>query len=170
MSIVNKFLVHGSLDNRNRVCCGRKRSKRAAEGLRKIRESISKDGKKSLRKVAQETGCSRSTAQRALRSDLGMTPYKIPIHQRLEERNRQARMACCAWSSRKCDRNASFDKIWFSDESHFYLLNVTARTIASGQIRDLVHFMKDSAVRGEVHSMVCHQWRGRNRAILVRGQ
>ena len=96
LSVVHKFLAHGSLANRNRGRSGRKRSKRSADAAKRVKEITTSDPRTSIRKVAQEAGCSWFTAHRTLRDDLGLTPYKIAAHQQLNERDRHARMTFSA--------------------------------------------------------------------------
>ena len=80
LGVVHKFLREGSVENLNKRFSGRKRSARTPEATAKAQDAIAKSPKKSCRRLAQELGISRATAQRLLRNDLSLFPYKIYIH------------------------------------------------------------------------------------------
>ena len=65
---------------------------------------------------------SRTTTHRLLKKTLGLTPYKITVHQSLTEVHCEERIAFCMWLKQKCDLSDDFiNNLWFSDEAHFHL-------------------------------------------------
>ena len=111
--------------------------------------------KKSLRRLGQELGCSKATAQRIAATDLKLYPYKITVHQKLEECDENARKRFSAWFLRKCETTAAFvDNVWFSDEAHFHL---------DGRVNSQNHRFWATAAPEEVaqrplHSKKCTAW------------
>ena len=122
LSLTEKFLATGSLENQKRERCGAKRTKRTPVAALKARQILTATPRTPLKQLAQQLGCSYSTAQRMARTDLKLHPYKISIHQKLRNCDEEARKRYCAWFTRKCNVSPQFlENIWFSDEAHFHL-------------------------------------------------
>ena len=61
-------------------------------------------------------------AQRILRNDLNLTPFHIQVKQRLKPADYVARMEMCERFLQADAEDEDFiNRVWFSDESHFYL-------------------------------------------------
>ena len=117
-----KFLGTGNVANRNRGRYGAKSTKRTAAAALKTRQIMTSAPKTPLKKLAQQLGCSYSTAQRMARTDLKLYPYKISIHQKLHNCDEEARKRYCGRFVRKCHGCAQLiENIWFADEAHFHL-------------------------------------------------
>uniref|UniRef100_A0A1I7RU52 DDE_3 domain-containing protein n=1 Tax=Bursaphelenchus xylophilus TaxID=6326 RepID=A0A1I7RU52_BURXY len=74
----------------------------------------------SMRKIARETGLSRTSVRRMAKDVLKLKPYKLQKVQRLTERDKKVRLERC----RKLKRRAAgqvWEKILFSDEKLFSL-------------------------------------------------
>ena len=81
LNIVNKFLTRGNVCNNNKGRSGRKRSQRTPANVDRVRAALQRSPNKSMRRLGQEVGCSRATAQRIARVDAELFPYKVSIHQ-----------------------------------------------------------------------------------------
>ena len=120
-AIVHKCLEKGSFGNLKHKR-GAKKTRRTPAAAQKAKEIMMAEPKKSFRRLGQELGCSKATAQRIAATDLKLYPYKITVHQQLEECDENARKRFSAWFLRKCETTAAFvDNVWFSDEAHFHL-------------------------------------------------
>ena len=104
LSLTEKFLATGSLENQMRGRCGAKRTKRTQQVALKARQILTLAPKTPLKQLGQQLGCSYSTAQRMARTDLKLHPYKIAIHQKLRNCDEEARKRYCAWFLRKKPR------------------------------------------------------------------
>ena len=155
LSLTEKFLATGSLENKKRGRCGAKRTKRTPAAAQKARQILSSAPKTPLKQLSQQLGCSYSTAQRMARTDLQLRPYKKSIHQKLRDCDEKARKRYCAWFSRKCNASAQFlENIWFSDEAHFHL---------DGRVNSQNHRFWSTEPPEEVaerplHSQKCTAW------------
>ena len=122
LSLVEKFLAHGSVENLRKGRCGRKKTKRTPDNVEKTQKALQRSPNKSLRRLSQELGCSKTTAQRLARTDCQLFPYKVSVHQTLTESDKQARMLYSGWFLRNCDDDSDFlHQIWFTDEANFHL-------------------------------------------------
>lgn len=100
---------------------GRKRIRDEAY-LEKVRESVEMSPGRSTRRRSQELGICRSTLLRALKQDLKKFPYRISVHQKLTEVDKQNREAMSKVLMDKIENHGSFLKmLWTSDEAHCYL-------------------------------------------------
>lgn len=122
LRLQEKFLANGSIQNQRKGRSGRKRSRRTPEGISKVKAMISTSPSKSIRKLAQEAGTSHTTIRQILREDLNLYPYKITMHQTLNECDKGQRLAFSRWLKEKTDADPDFlNRIIFSDEAHFHL-------------------------------------------------
>jgi len=125
---VKSFKTHGSVENKHRKSnsrpshSGRPLSVRTPEKIKEVNDSVANDPKKSLQRRSLELGIKKTSLMRILTSDLKLRAYKIQFHQRLSNANAQDRIAACRWFVERCEQDASFlERIWFSDEAHFFL-------------------------------------------------
>ena len=122
LSLVEKFLAHASVENLTKGRCGRKKTKRTLDNAEKIQKALQRSPNNSLRRLSQELGCSKTTAQRLARIDCQLFPYKVSVHQTLTESDKQARMLYSGWFVRSCDDDGDFlQQVWFTDEANFHL-------------------------------------------------
>jgi hypothetical protein len=73
--------------------------------------------RKSLQRLSQETGLSRSTCQRAAKK-AGLHVYRFTVVQELKQQDYDKRMTYCHWFQTFIDENPRIlDYTWFSDEA-----------------------------------------------------
>ena len=122
LRLQEKFLRDGTVLNQHKGNSGRPNSKRTPETISKVKSVICKDPKKSVRKVAQEVGTSHSTVRRILRKDLELFPYKMSVHHKLSDIDKQQRIVFADWLKKKIAYDPGFlEGVWFNDEAHFHL-------------------------------------------------
>ena len=86
---VNKFRKQGSVLNANkksedrRTHSGRPRSARTDANVDRVRDSVARSPKKSLRRRSQQLGMSSASVRRILVIDLKLHPYRIQIKHQL---------------------------------------------------------------------------------------
>ena len=121
-NIVETFMIKGSVQNLNKGRSGRKRTKRTYENAKKTREALQRSPNKSLRRLSQELGCSKTMAHTLARTEGKLFPYKVSVHQTLSEADKVSRKRYSGWLLRMCDTDNEFPhNIWFSDEANFHL-------------------------------------------------
>jgi hypothetical protein len=77
--------------------------------------------KKSLHRISQESGLSRSTCQRAAKN-AKLHAYRISVVHELKEPDQVKRVAYCPWFQTLLKKNPGIlDYTWFSDEAWFHL-------------------------------------------------
>ncbi len=118
--VVKQFEEHGSVLDRRSSNQGRPRSSRSDENVAEVMQVIGETPQRSVRRVHSDiTNTSSVTSvYRALRFDLKLTPYKIPVLQLLKESDVNQRLDFSTWITDNAD---ILENIWFSDESHFFL-------------------------------------------------
>ena len=122
LRITEKFIAHGTVQNQNKSTCGPKRTVSTSQTIKKLADAVRQKPKSSVRRLAKQTRVSRTTTHRLLKKTLGLTPYKITVHQSLTEVHCEERIAFCMWLKQKCDLSEDFiNNLWFSDEAHFHL-------------------------------------------------
>ena len=155
LSLTEKYIRVGSVSNLQKSFSGRKKWIRTAEKVQTIRTLVKNDPKKSHRRLGQEAGCSSSTAQRILRKDLQLYPYRLAVTNKLTEADKIARSAFCEWFLQKCRETVGFlENVWFTDEAHFYLdgrVNSQNNRIWSEKIPDEV-------AERQLHPPRCTAW------------
>jgi len=91
------------------------------EKVDKILEVFENKPKSSIRNVAKEVGVSYGSIQKTIKG-CGLYPYKIQLHQKLEDEDYAHRMMMCEDILIKIQNDIRFlDTIIFSDESTFNL-------------------------------------------------
>ena len=125
---VSDLKRHGSLENKNpfskfRVTnSGRRITQRTPEKIDIVRQSVQETHKKSIRRRSLQLGIPRESLRKILKIDLKFKPYTIEVRQRLTDAHKEARVEMCRWFLRELREDDSFhQRIWFSDEAHFYL-------------------------------------------------
>lgn len=129
----------------------RSRSVRSEEDIRQVEQSVLESPERSVRHRAQSLGLKRTTLNTILRKDLRFHPYRIQVRHKLtpEDKNRRVKMA--QWFT---EHPAVFDRLWFSDEAHFWL---------SGHVnsRNAVHWgskVPDKVLTKPLHSEKVSAW------------
>lgn len=92
----------------------------------RIRASLRRNPKKSLRKLAAETNSSLTSVQKIVRKNLKYKPYKIQRVQKLEVADFQSRLNFSDWCiERMNDNRIDFlNNLLISDEAHFDLTGI----------------------------------------------
>lgn len=122
LRIVRRFKGTGSVSDTHRP--GRPKTARSPENIKKADASIKENSKKSVRRRSQEMGLSKSSLSRILLKDLNLHPYKTQTMQTLSDSDKEARKEMCLWMKERLVQDDHWaDRIWFSDEAHFYLAN-----------------------------------------------
>lgn len=122
LRLTEHFLAFGTVQHKRKGNSGRKASIVTSENLAKINGVIQKQPKTSVRRLASLVGVSKSSVHRVLKTNLGLTPYKISSHQLLSKLDQEQRVKFCNWLKAKCCRSDHFlHNVWFSDEAHFHL-------------------------------------------------
>ena len=102
----------------------------------------------SLRRRSLELGIPHESLRRIIKLDLNCKPYHIQTHQRLTDAHKDARVAMCQWFLRELHEDDSFQqRIWFSDEAHFYL---------NGHVNNKNHVFWGSSAPGEMYEKGLH--------------
>ncbi len=76
----------------------------------------------SVRKLEVKTGINRGSVHNILKNELNYFPYKVQIGQTLTKDSEKKRVEFCEKMLKRLETDPDFiHKIWFTDESHFYL-------------------------------------------------
>ena len=122
------FKKFGTVENKNSKSkyresnSGRKLSKRTEDNIGIVHDSVEANHKMSIRRRSAMLNIPRESLRLIMKKDLKIKPYIIQVHQRLSRAHKAARVAMCQWILEKLNEDATFhEKIWFSDEAHFFL-------------------------------------------------
>ncbi|KAL5486542.1 hypothetical protein EMCRGX_G019037 [Ephydatia muelleri] len=86
LKVIAKLLEHGSVENRWKGNCGRKKTVRTAANIATIGNTMAATPTTSIRRLqAQNPGVTKSGIQRMLKKDLGMQGYRASLVQELKE-------------------------------------------------------------------------------------
>ncbi len=120
--LLMKFEKTGSVHDDKRGKVGLKRSACTLETVEHARQILKESPTKSIRRIAQEAGVSKSSLHCIVTEELHLYPYKIQMLQTFTPFSKQRRLAfvenlcvCLA------DHPSALPHIWFSDEAHFWL-------------------------------------------------
>ena len=116
--IYNRFCETGSVLDSNRS--GRPKIS-DEESTSPITEILQDNPKSTLTEISSATGVSRATISRRIKNDIGMFPYKIQIHQELQEYDFDRRVEMAEVLLPVLRNKAYEDLIFYSDEATFYL-------------------------------------------------
>jgi len=116
----HKFLSTGSVQSRNKGAQHTK-WKQTEEVVEDIRQSVIAEPKKSLRRRSSDFPISHMTLSRAIKGLKGR-PYALTTHQGISPQHQRDRVEMCKWFLARLEEDETFlQRVWFSDESHFYL-------------------------------------------------
>jgi len=97
------------------------RPKMSEETIQIVKDWLQASPKKSLRRISQESGLSRSTCQRAAKKSKLHACRTSVLHE-LKEPDQVKRVAYCRWFQTHLKENPGIlDYAWFSDEAWFHL-------------------------------------------------
>ena len=97
------------------------RPKTSGETIQNVKDQLQASPKKSLRRLSQELGLSRSTCQRAAKK-AKLHAYRISMLQELKEPDQVKGVAYCRWFQTHLKENPGIlDYTWFLDEAWFHL-------------------------------------------------
>ena len=71
---------------------GKKRTSRTNENIENVKQVMERSHQKSVRRLSQEVGVSKTSVHRILKLDLGLYPYKIKISQQIKENDKISRL------------------------------------------------------------------------------
>jgi len=84
------------------------------EMIQNVKDRLLASPKKSLRRLSQESGLSRSTRQRAAKK-AKLHAYRISVVHELKEPDQVKRVACCRWFQTLLKENPGIlDYTWFN--------------------------------------------------------
>jgi hypothetical protein len=78
------------------------------QSIERVGAAIKENPRSSVRRIAQETGNSRTTAHRIMRQAIGVFPYKIGKTFKQQEADKLKRVNFCLWLQQKVDENPHF--------------------------------------------------------------
>jgi hypothetical protein len=110
--LVNIFQQTGSVEDSRHNNSGRPRSSRSLENVAEIQQVIQETPQKSVRKVSGDI------TNKSSYGSLNLFPYSLSIMQHMKETDINSRLEFARWM---IDNVNTIEKIWFSDESHYYL-------------------------------------------------
>lgn len=111
---------HQVLQNRNRPVT------RNANLVNRINVLITRNPRKSVRKLAAECNTSISSVHRVLRNNLHLKPFKIQNVQQLLPQDMRSRLTFCNWSINQINNGRDFlNNLMITDEAHFNLKGKT---------------------------------------------
>ncbi len=118
--IVKRFEESGSVEDRRHSNTGRPRSARTTDNVEQLATAIAETPQRSVRRILGDVTNtpSATSVYRNVKFDLNLTPFKIPIMQHLKETDISSRLSFAHWM---ISNTGIVDKLWFSDEAHFYL-------------------------------------------------
>lgn len=91
------------------------------ENVATVSGIIQQQPRRSVRRIAAETGLKRSSTHTILRSSLHMFPYKIQSHQAIPASAVRQRLDFANRMLNMINEGFDVDCIWFTDEAHFHL-------------------------------------------------
>uniref|UniRef100_A0A0N5C9I2 DUF4817 domain-containing protein n=1 Tax=Strongyloides papillosus TaxID=174720 RepID=A0A0N5C9I2_STREA len=119
-NMVQRFEEHGSVNDLPRT--GRPRTVTSDENAQRVKDSIDKNDKISIRKRAKELCIPRASLRRILAQELHLFPYKIQLTHKFEVSDRKQRLKCANTLQNLMIHDSNFtNKLIMSDEANFYL-------------------------------------------------
>ena len=121
--LVARFKETGSVADKRHDNVGRPRYSRSSENVQEVQHIIDETPEKSAREVVSDLTnvTNYSRVYRMLRFDLKYFPYSISVMQHLKESDIESRIEFARWMK---DHLEIVNKMWFSDESHFYFNDI----------------------------------------------
>lgn len=120
--VVQKFHQFGTVHDLRKGRAGRKTSVVTPENVERVQELYAENPSTSQRQASRAIGISKTSVSRILKTKLDLFPYKIQVHQELNDYDMARRKEFAQILIKLIeDNNISPGKIWFSDEAHFWL-------------------------------------------------
>lgn len=121
-SNVSKFHENGTVLNLNKGHSGRPSTSTSADNVERVEEFYSDNPRSSLRRASQALDIPVTSLRRIMKTKLKLYPYKIQVFQEITDYDMQMRLKFAdTMISRILSRSIRTNKIWFSDEAHFWL-------------------------------------------------
>ncbi|XP_031638913.1 uncharacterized protein LOC116351025, partial [Contarinia nasturtii] len=137
---IKRYKEHETVDVKRKL--GRKKSVRTKDLVKKVRDKIRRNNKRSARILAREHNISRSSMRRVLKEDLGVKPFKKTRKHGLTIKNKQDRkQKCKELLRRRATSNIVFFRrkvVSFAAKSHAQNDRVYAASIKDIPEDDLV--------------------------------
>ena len=156
LDTVNKFNLHGTVCNIHRGNSGRPVSTRTPEDVSRVEEFFESNPRISTRRASQELGLARTSLQRILKHDVKLFPYKIQIFQQLSAHDIERRLGFGRKMLRKLGSGQiDPNKIWFSDEAHFWLTGHVNKQNHRFWARENPHIFQTTALKPQRLTVWC---------------
>jgi len=121
-NIYEKLVATGSVMDQYKGHAGRPTSVITDDNVAAVDKFFKKTKQPTIRKCAAKLNLAPTTVWRILHKELDFKAYKVSINQLLKESDIAARMTFEAEMREKLETGViNINKIWFSDEAHFYL-------------------------------------------------
>jgi hypothetical protein len=121
LRLVNKFRASGSVTSKERAQ-PRGPHVLMAEKVAEIQADILSTPSLSVRRLAKQSGVSKTSVHKLLRVELGMYPYRVTLTHQLLPRDHETRAFFCEWISNVVENDPNFlGHCFFSDEAWFHL-------------------------------------------------
>ena len=118
--VIEKFEKEGSIKESGHT--GAPKSVRNTENIQRLREKLSENPRKSVRRLSQELDINRESVRRILKDDLKAFPFKIQMVQKQMPANKMQRLQFVNNMAQLIEDDAELlANIHFSDEAHFHL-------------------------------------------------
>lgn len=114
---VNRFKERG--DDLDRARKGRPRSQRTRKNINAVREKIRRNPKRSMRRMAAETGMSATTMRELVHKDLGMSSFKMERRHFFTDAQKEKRLRRSKILLNELRRDTDAHEVVFSDEKLF---------------------------------------------------
>ena len=118
-ALIKKWRLYGSV--RDQVSTGRPASSRTTANLRRVKASVRRKPKLSIRRRSSELNIPATSLHRILRKNLGLFPYKIQVVQELKARDHEQRLIFAETMLEKLNQQNFLDTLMMTDEAHFVL-------------------------------------------------
>lgn len=153
---VKKLHDHATLHDlrKNRSC--RPSSANTPENAELVDEHFTEHPEMSTRRAAQELGISRTSMQRILKTKLKLFPYKIQMFQQLTAFDMQRRVEFAdRMLGMMSDGSIRTERIWFSDEAHFWLNGHVNKQNHHFWARENPHIFETTTLKPEKLTVWC---------------
>jgi len=116
------FVATGSVEDHYKGVAGAPATATTDDNIQKVKKYFEDNPKSSVRIAAATLGLSATSVHRILTKSLDLYPYKVSVHQPLDESHQRRRYDFANHLLALIDGNElDPTKIWFSDEAHFWL-------------------------------------------------
>lgn len=119
---LKKFHENGSVLNLNKGHSGRPTTSTSVDNVDRVEEFNSENPRVSLRRASQALDIPRSSLHRIIKIKLKLYPYKIQVFHELADFDMERRLEFARQMIDSIlNRSIKTNRIWFSDEAHFWL-------------------------------------------------